>query len=87
MVASPPTYHTVIVSGVNGSNPICKKISFKIPASNTTEQIYDVSNNNPNSSYSNVAIDYNGYPYLNIKLYDGQNNIIAQMDGVRVPYP
>lgn len=78
MVASPPTACVVTVSGINGSVPVCKKISFDIGASNTEEQFFDVSNNNPNGSYSGVMIDLNGTPSLIVKLYDAQNNKIAE---------
>lgn len=87
MAAGLPKYTTIVVSGITGSNLVCKKISFQIPATGITEQVYDVSNNNPNGSYSSVAVDMENIPtYLKVKLYDDQNNIIAQTGNVTVSY-
>lgn len=87
MVAGLPKLTTIVVSGILGSNPVCKKISFQIPASGTTEQVYDVSNNSPNGSYSEVAVDMETTPtYLKVRLYDDSNNIIAQTGNVAISY-
>ena len=77
------TNTTIVVSGITRSSPVCKKTSFQI-ASMISEQFYDVSNNNPNGSYSGVMIDMNGSPSLFVKLYDAQNEVIAQTGSILV---
>jgi len=73
---------TVTVSGVTGSTPVCSKISFQLQGS-STEEIFDVADNNPNGSYQNVTVQGVGDPTIfDVKLYDANNNVIASKEGI-----
>lgn len=73
------TQGNVELSGITGSNPVCKKISFRFTTGDGdySEEFFDVTNNDPNTVYVGVTCTENATSSWEVKLYDASNNVIA----------
>ena len=76
------TQGNVEISGITGSSPVCKKISFRFAEGDGdyNGEFFDVTNNNPNSMYVGVTCAELIKSNYVVKLYDASNNVIAQQN-------
>lgn len=84
MASAPSVSTTVILSKIAGSAPVCTKIEFieRDPDGVDRSSTIEISDNNPNSSFTITSYGMNAANTYTIKLYDADGNDLAIKSGI-----